>query len=130
MSPLECGVDLVEIHRFSALTPSIRKRFIQRVFTPAEIELCCDRDEHLAGRFAVKEAVAKALGCGIGLIGWQDVETLADGENAPRLILHGEALTRAENKDLTQWSVSISHTRDLAAAFVVASGEPQQGKTD
>ena len=130
MPPLECGVDLVEIHRFTALNPSIRRRFIQRVFTPAEIELCRDRDDHLAGRFAVKEAVAKSLGCGIGLIGWQDVETLADSENAPRLILHGEALARAESKNLIRWAVSISHTRDLATAFVVASGEPQQGKAD
>lgn len=130
MSPLVCGVDLVEIHRFSALDPVIRRRFIQRVFTEAEIELCGDRDEHLAGRFAVKEAVAKALGCGIGLIGWQDVETLADDQKAPYLALHGEALARAKAKNLNQWSVSISHTRELATAFVVASNDPRQGIID
>jgi holo-[acyl-carrier protein] synthase len=130
LPPLECGVDLVEIRRLAALDPSIRRRFIQRVFTPAEIELCGDRNDSLAGRFAVKEAVAKALGCGIGLIGWQEVETLADLQNAPKLILHGQAQVIAGQKGLNRWSVSISHTRELAAAFVVAQNDPTQGNID
>jgi holo-[acyl-carrier protein] synthase len=130
LSLIVCGVDLVDIHRFSALDPAIRQRFIRRVFTKAEIELCGDRDDHLAGRFAVKEAVAKALGCGIGLIGWQDVETLANEQNAPELILHGQAKVKASEKGLHQWSVSISHTRELATAFVVASKGSEQGNFD
>jgi len=121
MTTLECGVDLVEIHRFTTLDPAIRKRFIRRVFTPAEIELCGDRDQHLAGRFAVKEAVAKALGTGIGPISWQEIETLADDSQAPILYLHGQAQTTAVELGLGMWTVSITHTRELAMAFVVAA---------
>jgi holo-[acyl-carrier protein] synthase len=121
MSALECGVDLVEIDRFSNLDPAIRRRFIRRVFTPAEIELCGDRDQHLAGRFAVKEAVAKALGTGIGPISWQEIETLADECLAPELHLHGQAQETAKELSLDIWAVSITHTRELAMAFVVAA---------
>jgi holo-[acyl-carrier protein] synthase len=123
MSSLECGVDLVEIKRFTTLDPAIRRRFIHRVFTPAEIELCGDRDVHLAGRFAVKEAVAKALRCGIGPISWQEIETLADENQAPMLILHGQALLTAEELRMSIWSVSITHTHELAMAFVVAASD-------
>jgi holo-[acyl-carrier protein] synthase len=122
---LECGVDLIEINRFTTLDPAIRRRFIKRVFTPAEIELCGDRDQHLAGRFAVKEAVAKALGTGIGPISWQEIETLADENQAPILHLYGQARLTADELKLTLWSVSITHTRELAMAFVVAAGEPK-----
>jgi holo-[acyl-carrier protein] synthase len=122
MNVLENGVDLVEIKRFTELDPAIRRRFVHRVFTPAEIALCGDRDEHLAGRFAVKEAVAKALRCGIGPISWQEIETLSDENQAPVLKLHGQALLTAQQMNLTLWSVSITHTRGLAMAFVVAAG--------
>ena len=124
MPPLSCGVDLVEIARFHTLNPAIRRRFIQRVFTPAEEALCADRDESLAGRFAVKEAVAKALGCGIGPISWQEIETLAGSDQQPRLELHGQAQAVAASIGLLTWSVSITHTQELAIAFVVALGEP------
>lgn len=128
MIGLANGVDLVEIRRFAELDPAIRRRFIQRVFTPAEIELCGDRNDHLAGRFAAKEAVAKALQCGIGPISWQEIETLADENQAPVLHLHGQARLTAAELGLSQWSVSISHTGELAMAFVVAAGEPVSGK--
>jgi len=126
MSALECGVDLVEIHRFTTLDAAIRRRFIRRVFTPAEIELCGDRDQHLAGRFAVKEAVAKALGTGIGPISWQEIETLADESLAPVLHLHGQAKETAAELGLDIWSVSITHTRELAMAFVVAASSVRE----
>jgi len=64
------GVDMVKIDRFEHLDPAIRARFINRVYTPNEIQLCANRNESLAGRFAAKEAVSKALGCGIGPIRW------------------------------------------------------------
>jgi holo-[acyl-carrier protein] synthase len=113
---------MVEIARFTDLNPAIRRRFIQRVFTPAEITLCGDRDDHLAGRFAVKEAVAKTLGCGIGPVSWQEIETLSDENRAPDLHLHGQALRTANELKLSLWSVSITHTQELAMAFVVAAG--------
>lgn len=120
MPELACGVDLIEIARFKKLSPAIRSRFIKRVFTADEVELCGGREESLAGRFAAKEAVAKALGCGIGLVHWQDIETLADENQQPCLKLHGQAHAIAAELGLTLWSVSITHTAELAMAFVVA----------
>jgi holo-[acyl-carrier protein] synthase len=119
---LRCGVDLVEIERFQ-MQPRLRERFLARIFTPAEIELCHDKDQTFAGRFAVKEAVAKALGSGIGEISWQEIEVLADEQNAPQLVLHGKAAERARALGLTQWSVSISHQTILAVGMAVAMGE-------
>jgi holo-[acyl-carrier protein] synthase len=119
---LRCGVDLVEIERFQ-MQPRLRERFLARIFTPAEIELCADKDQTFAGRFAVKEAVAKALGSGIGEISWQEIEVLADDQRAPLLVLHGKAAERAQALGLTQWSVSISHQSTLAVGMAVALGE-------
>ena len=114
------GVDMVKIERFQTLHPAIRARFINRVYTPTEIKLCANRDESLAGRFAAKEAVAKTLGCGIGLVHWQDIEILAEKDLQPVLVLHALAKQTAREKGLTQWAVSITHTREYAMAFVVA----------
>ncbi len=131
MSELSCGVDLIEIDRFKNLNPAIRGRFIQRVYTAAERKLCADRDESLAGRFAVKEAVAKALGCGIGVVHWQDIETLVNEEGQPQLKLHGPAKKLAAELGFYTWSVSITHTAKLAMAFVVALvGERENEKED
>ena len=120
---LRSGIDLVEVDRFRTLQKHLRERFIQRVFTPAEIELCNDRDESLAGRFAAKEAVAKALGCGIGEVRWQDIEILSDEADAPVLHLHERAAEIAAELRLTQWSVSITHTETMAAGHAIAIGE-------
>jgi len=74
MTPLIfSGIDLVEIGRFSQLDPAIRKRFYARVFTPEELGYIGELFNKAAGIFAAKEAVAKALGCGIGPISWQDI---------------------------------------------------------
>ncbi len=128
MTSLSCGLDLVEISRFTSLDPVIKRRFLKRVFTPAEEELCGGRDNHLAGRFAAKEATAKALGCGIGPISWQEIEILADENLAPVLTLHGQAQTVARQLGLQDWSVSITHTSELAMAFVVAAGNSPDKK--
>ena len=61
-----------------------------------------------------------ALGTGLGPVGWQEIEILADEQHAPVLHLHGRAAALAQSLGLTQWSLSLSHTRELAIAFVVA----------
>jgi holo-[acyl-carrier protein] synthase len=120
MDDLAHGIDLVEIRRFDELKASIRERFLQRVFTQAELEESGGRFASLAGKFAAKEAAAKALGCGIGKVSWQELEILPDNEGKPILFLYGNASAKARENGWTSWSVSISHTKELALASVIA----------
>lgn len=126
MNIARTGIDLIEVPRFEAQSAEIRRRFIERVFTPAERAYCGENAQHLAGRFACKEAVSKALGVGIGKIGWQDIEILNDEHGRPCLFLHGEAAAEAERQGLKQWTVSITHVKSMAAASVVALGEAEE----
>jgi holo-[acyl-carrier-protein] synthase len=119
---LRTGLDLLEISRLEQLDLKIRARFLQRVFTPDELREAGGSDSTLSGYFCVKEAVSKALGCGIGEIRWQDVETICDALGAPSIQLHGRAAEMAGELGLTTWAVSITHTRQMAAASVTAVG--------
>ena len=119
---LATGVDLIEIARIDEVVARHGKHYLERVFTPAELEYCGKRAESLAGRFAAKEAVAKALGTGIGDISWKEIEILGDEQNAPTLTLHGMAQSKAKDLGLITWSVSISHSQSHSVAFVVAMG--------
>lgn len=97
------------------------ERFLNRFFTPGERADCGDNPASLAARFAAKEAVAKALGTGIGAVAWKDIETRTDSAaRRPRLVLHGAAAELAAELGLTQWDVSLTHTREMAVAVVVA----------
>ena len=125
MTQIFTGVDLVEIGRLAAMTQSIRARFLKRVYTSRELDICGDVDSSLAGRFAAKEAVAKALGCGIGPIAWQDIEILRADSGAPTLFLHGKAQDMAAKLGIETWSVSISHSQTHAMAMVVGAGSSQ-----
>jgi holo-[acyl-carrier protein] synthase len=78
----------------------------------------------LAARFAAKEAASKALGTGIAGIVWRELEVLSDRRGKPLLFLHGQARARADELGLDTWAVSITHSRDLACAFVVAYASP------
>lgn len=119
---LYSGVDLVEIARVWAAIVRHKERFLERVFTPREIAQCSERMESLAARFAAKEATAKALGTGIWRhgIGWTDIEVVRLEHGAPSLHLHGAARERARQLGWSTWTVSLSHDRDRAIAFVVA----------
>ncbi len=117
------GVDLIEISRIEEVIARHGNHYLDRIFTPAELEQCGKRAESLAGRFAAKEAVAKALGSGIGDVTWKEIEILGDENNAPLLSLHGVAKQKANELGLTQWSVSISHSQSHSVAFVVMVGK-------
>jgi len=119
---LATGVDLIEIARIEEVVARHGKHYLERIFTAAELEYCGKRAESLAGRFAAKEAVAKALGTGIGDVTWTEIEILGDEQNAPKLTLSGMAETKAKELGLTNWSVSISHSQSHSVAFVVAIG--------
>jgi holo-[acyl-carrier protein] synthase len=125
---LRSGVDLIEINRMAGLNPRIRARFLKRVFTSTELDLCGESDASLSGRFAAKEAVAKALGTGIGPVRWQEIEIIAGAQNEPSLQLYGAAREIAEQLGLHNWSVSISHTATHAVAMAVAIGESADKK--
>ena len=120
MQSVANGIDLVEIERFSRIDPKIKERFCQRVFTANEIAAADNKDERFAGRFAAKEAAAKALGCGIGDINWHDLEILNDDKGKPILLLHGEADRLAREIGWVSWTVSITHTTSTAAAVITA----------
>lgn len=120
---LTVGVDLSEVARIERLLTQYGDRFSNRVFTPREQAYCNGRLSSLAGRFAIKEAVAKALGTGIGDLTWTDIEVVNNERGQPQLLLHNNARTLADNMGLQQWAISLSHTDTLAIGFVVATGE-------
>lgn len=122
---LRTGVDLIEIERIQQAIERHGTRFLTRIYTPEELAYCNGKLESLAGRFAAKEAAAKALGTGIWRegIGWNDIEVRrnpATGE--PNLHLANAAAERANALELREWSVSLTHDRSSAIAFVVALG--------
>jgi holo-[acyl-carrier protein] synthase len=119
---LRTGVDLIEISRIEDVVSRHGKHYLERIYTLAELELCGKRTESLAGRFAAKEAVAKALGCGIGEVDWKEIEILDDEFHAPVLHLNGKAAQKARELGLMNWSVSLSHSQSHTIAFVVAIG--------
>ena len=120
MTSISTGADLVEIERLKNLNVRIKERFLTRVYTPAELEEADRSEERLAGKFAAKEAAAKALGCGIGAVRWQDLEILHDPQGKPVLTLHNQARQIAQTACWASWSLSISHTRTHAMAVVCA----------
>jgi phosphopantetheine--protein transferase-like protein len=125
--PLAVGVDLIAVPRVERALERHGERFLRRVFTPAEVIYSRGRAPELAARFAAKEAVSKALGVGMRILApdgveWHEVEVLGDWRGRPEVYLHGRAAERAAQLGLTQWAVSLSHEREYAVAFVVATG--------
>jgi holo-[acyl-carrier protein] synthase len=119
---LAVGVDLIEVERVTAVLARHPRRFLTRHFTAAECAECGLNAQRLATRWAAKEAVSKALGTGIGDVGWHEIEIVCDAAGAPRVQLHGRALARAQALGLVTWSVSLSHTAQHAAAVAAAVG--------
>ena len=123
---LSTGVDIIELDRIGRALERYGARFLARLYTPEEIARYRERLPELAARFAAKEAVSKALGVGINHmsahgIGWREVEVLPDPLGKPVLNLTGRARQLAQEQGLSQWAISLSHGRDYAVAFVVAS---------
>lgn len=110
------GIDLIEIDRIAATLARFDQRFLDRVFTEREQLYCRRRVERLAGRFAAKESISKTLGLGIRRIRWRDIEILPNHEGKPEVTVHGQARQVAEERGITDLSVSITHSRQLAAA--------------
>ncbi len=121
LRPFAVGVDLVDVTRLADLLVRRGADLTDRVFTPAERDGCAGDVRRLAARLAAKEAVAKALGTGIGAVGWRDVEA-APAPGRPHLVLHGAARRAAEEQGLDRWELSLAHDQTHAVAVVVAAG--------
>lgn len=123
MHPVAHGIDLVSIRRIERLLERHRDRFLARCFTPAEQAYAAGsrrEAEHLAVRFAAKEAVLKAIGTGwSGGIEWTDVEVVRHASGAPGIRLAGRALRAARAAGIASWLVSLTHTADAAGASVI-----------
>lgn len=117
------GVDLVEIERFQAALDRHGSRFLQRVFTEDELREAGEHTASLAARFAAKEAVAKALGTGIGPVSWREIEIRRGSARQPLLLLHGAAAQLATKLGLTEWTISLSHSQEMAVAVAFAAGD-------
>ena len=121
------GVDFVEVARIAEMIGQHEDRFLERCFTPEERAYAHDRkrrDEHLAARFAAKEAALKALGTGWRSgIAWTDVEVVLEPSGAPRVKLSGVAAEVAKERGITEMLVSLSHAGGFAMASVIAIGE-------
>ncbi len=116
---LAIGVDVVEIARVAATVARYGERFLARVYTADERAYAAGRASALAVRFAAKEATAKALGTGIGPVGWRNIEIRNDAAGKPTVILHGAAAMVARRAGFLEWQVSVTHSRETATACVV-----------
>lgn len=119
------GTDLVEIARMRKMLEGLTaERFLERILTPQERVLAEQRRgrlaEFAAGRFAAKEAIVKAIGCGIGKqVGFQDIEVLPDGLGKPVCQVTQAALERAGLNGSHRFHMSITHTESMAAAYAI-----------
>ncbi len=130
------GTDLIEVARIERSLERYGEQFLARVYTAGEIAYCHARKksaaESFAARFAAKEAGAKALGTGISRgVGWKEFEVTRRPGQAPQLVLHGRAAEIAAHLGIGRLSLSLTHTRGLAMAVVVAEdGTKQTANSD
>ena len=122
---LGSGVDMIEVERIDRAILRHGQRLFNRFYTAQELIDAHGHTPALAARFAAKEAVAKALGTGIGDVGWKDIEIVNGPQRQPILHLHGKAAEVAESLGLTMWSVSLSHTHQHAMAIAIALQAPE-----
>lgn len=120
---LGVGTDLIEISRIQRSIARFGNHFLHRVFTAGEIAYCSRKKnsaESYASRFAAKEAAAKALGTGISFgVSWLEFEVSRQPGLRPEIEFHGRAAAIAASLGVTHAVLSLTHSRDLAMAFVV-----------
>jgi holo-[acyl-carrier protein] synthase len=124
---LRLGTDIIYIPRIEKVLEQFGDRFLRRVYTPNEL-LDCRYERNspsrtamskLAGRWAAKEAVVKALGTGWQGVGYTDVEICRQPSGVPSVQLHGRALVVVESWGQLQWQLSLSHDGDYAIATAI-----------
>jgi holo-[acyl-carrier protein] synthase len=114
------GTDIIEIGRIEKVITRYGQKFLDRIFTQKEQEYCSKHKmsaRHYAGRFAAKEAIAKALGTGISKdIGWTDIEIVNDSQGKPHVKFSSRII---DNFDDPQCLLSISHCKEYASAVAI-----------
>ncbi len=117
------GIDLVKSARIKKITERFGDRFLNRVFTPAEVAYARKKkypEQPLSARFAVKEAVLKALGIGVQMgINWQEIETTHDPFGKPVTQLSGQTQKIAQEKLVSKIFTSITHEKDFSIANII-----------
>jgi holo-[acyl-carrier protein] synthase len=128
MNVIGHGIDIVDLGTFARLVNDAETDFLSRCFTEAELaqfDASPDRLEHLAGRFAAKEAVAKALGSGFdGKVSPRDIEITNLASGAPTVRLSGGSLRHAARQGVKVWLLSIAHMPPSAIASAISLGMP------
>jgi len=130
---ISSGIDLIEIERIEKALGRHGVRFLRKIFSETELERLEKfkaRDVNprliaaeVAARFAAKEACSKALGTGIGPVSWKEMEILNEPSGKPVLRLSGKAAQIGDFLGYTSWSVSLTHSNEMAGAVVVAAGD-------
>lgn len=130
------GVDLVQISRVRRILDRWQERFLNRVFTEGEVAYAMrrrDPSEHLAARFAAKEATLKALGTGLNMgVHWREIEVRRARGQRPTLALSGRTAELGAARGIRVLHLSLTHDGDFAMAQVLAEGEagrPQEAGT-
>lgn len=113
------GVDMIEIQR--VIHACERENFLAKIFSEREIAQMDKNRRRAASDFAGKEAVVKALGTGFAGVEACEIEILRGENGAPYIELHGGAARKAEELGICDWKISITNTKDMVTAFVVAS---------
>ncbi|EKE04586.1 MAG: hypothetical protein ACD_20C00046G0007 [uncultured bacterium] len=123
------GTDICEIDRIQSLYDKYGEKFLKKTYTDAEISYCLSRPkliaQRLAVRFAAKEAASKALGVGINKLGWsrginwKDIELVRSEKGSVEIKLYDKARNFAEELGITNWAVSVSHSKDNAISTVI-----------
>ena len=121
-----CGIDLVKIERIEKIIKRWGDNFIFRIFTPLEREYCekkkGNKYQSYAGKFAAKEALLKALGLGLREANWKEIEIKNDELGQPIIDTSGKLKNIASAKGVSKYFISISHTKEYAAAQVILEG--------
>ncbi|MBH57402.1 MAG: holo-[acyl-carrier-protein] synthase [Planctomycetaceae bacterium] len=128
MNVIGLGTDIIECLRIAKMIEKHGELFLNRVYTKNEIAYCSSRkgaNQSYAGRWAVKEAVLKAMGTGWSRgIRWKDIEVVTDLSGKPHIAIHGVAEEICHELGITDVLISLSHCRSHATATAIAVGTP------
>ncbi|MCP4650560.1 MAG: holo-[acyl-carrier-protein] synthase [PVC group bacterium] len=126
---ISCGTDILETQRMKNAVQKWDQAFLKRIFTEKEIEYSMGKRfyfEHLAARFAAKEAVFKAFGEGFSSANFKDIEIVNDKNGRPSVLLKGAMQELSNNQKVDSIAISMSHTRNYAQAMAIITRKSEE----